>query len=566
VAWLVGTMMLRGSPSLVITMAPSRSRSAQTFPGLAASILEKGLINPITVRPIGEDDEDDSHNYELVAGERRWRAATMAEVASIPVIVRELSDREVIEVQLIENVQREDVHPLEEAEGYQVLLDKHGYDVPQIAAKTSKSRTAVYNRLKLLRLSPTARAAFLEDKFNASIAELIARIPTSQLQDQAVAEIVRGRRASRYDLMSLGEGEPGETERPPVEAVEVDDAEDLPLTTREAQLMLQRRYMLRLELAPFDLTDAKLTEAPACSACTYRTGNQPDLFGDVPSADVCTNPPCYSEKRDADWERKAATAQAEGRTVLSPNESAGLFIGDSVRHGGPYIDLSERAEWQFQPERGGGEKTWADVLDEVALPVTLARDGGGTAHDRGVRGGAYRGLRCTGKLPRGLRESVDKPKSAAIAKVDKKAQEAALAQRRTVAARVIEQVSLEAGTDLQTLRWMAVCVVRQASVEAQSDTCKRRGIGVGSRTNSVRAPLELALLATIDDLDTVQDLLGFMSELLAWERAVLVHVPGFGDNLTYAVKALGIDDKKIAKQVAAEAKAAKKPAKKGKAA
>jgi len=251
---------------------------------------------------------------------------------------------------------------------------------------------------------------------------------------------------------------------------------------------------------------------------------------------------------------------------VSPNEGAGLFSGDSVRHGGPYIDLSERAEWQFQPERGGGEKTWADVLDEVALPVTLARDGGGTAHDLVVREEAYRALRSIGKLPRVLRESVDKPKSAAIAKVDKKAQEAALAQRRTVAARVIEQVSLEAGTDLQTLRWMAVCVVRQASVEARSDTCKRRGTGGGPRANSVRAPLELALLATIDDLDTVQDLLGFMSELLAWERAVLVHVPGFGDNLTYAVKALGIDDKKIAKQVAAEAKAAKKPAKKGKAA
>src|ERR1051325_5469934 len=118
-----------------ITASPFNHRKKFTgIDELALSIKTQGLISPITVRP----QRNRPGFHELVVGERRWRAAKKAGVLTIAAIVRELTDKQVLEIQLIENVQRVDVHPLEEADGYEELLEKHGYDVDGIAAKTGK--------------------------------------------------------------------------------------------------------------------------------------------------------------------------------------------------------------------------------------------------------------------------------------------------------------------------------------------------------------------------------------------------------------------------------------------
>jgi ParB/RepB/Spo0J family partition protein len=133
-------------------------------------------LQPLLARPLGDG------GFELVFGHRRLRAAKLAGVASAPVMVRQLDDKEVLEEQIIENAQRDDIHPLEEAEGYERLHEQHGYSVDEIAAKVGKSRAFVYARMKLRALCPAAMEAFYGGKLTAATALYVARIPGEKLR------------------------------------------------------------------------------------------------------------------------------------------------------------------------------------------------------------------------------------------------------------------------------------------------------------------------------------------------------------------------------------------------
>lgn len=541
-----GLQMIEVAPDQIL---PSPFNHRQKFTGideLGASLLEKGMISPITVRPnpVTEDEE----RYELVVGERRWRASKKVKLSAIPVIVRELSDQEVIEVQLVENVQRVDVHPMEEAEGYSVLLDKYGYDVDAIVSKTGKSRTAVYNRLKLLKLCATARKAFLDDKFVASIAEMIARIPSRELQEQATADIVKGRREEKW---SLDEGD----DLARKEGIAAEDHEVLPLSFREAQLLLQRRYMLRLALAPFDVADTTLSPG-SCTGCTYRTGNQPDLFGDVANADVCTNPPCWDAKKTADWDRKAAEAEAAGKVILPDDRAAEIFHGDRLSWNAGYLDLKAEADEEFQPEKKGKDKrrTWMQVLGKDVPTPVLARDGGGAARELVDKTAAMAVLRDAGKLPAHLdRETSD----AATKAAQKRAQEV-IKIRRVAASFAIAKCAGEVFAMAKHWRWLAEAVIRQASMESHQATCERREIEPvkGKESGGGRHGREEALLKLAGNLDS-DELQGLVIELLAWESAVLVHVKGWGANLETGAKVFGVDLGKVHAKAVADFKGAK---------
>ena len=124
---------------------PRREFDEEGLQELAGSIREKGVLQPITVR-------DTDQGFELVAGERRWRAAQIAGLREIPALVRGLSDREVMEIALIENLQREDLNPIEEAEAYQVLMREFGLTQEEVAKAVGKGRPTIANRLRLLRL------------------------------------------------------------------------------------------------------------------------------------------------------------------------------------------------------------------------------------------------------------------------------------------------------------------------------------------------------------------------------------------------------------------------------
>lgn len=130
---------------------PRKTFDEEALAELADSIRQHGVLQPLLVRPLT------SGGYQLVAGERRWRASRMAELKEVPVIIKELSDTEAMEIAIIENLQREDLNPIEEAEGLQALIDKCDYTQEQVAISVGKSRPAIANSLRLLRLPNEVR-------------------------------------------------------------------------------------------------------------------------------------------------------------------------------------------------------------------------------------------------------------------------------------------------------------------------------------------------------------------------------------------------------------------------
>ena len=141
-----GVQMLRLSEIEPNRNQPRKEFDREALQQLADSIREHGVLQPLLVRTIGES------SYQLVAGERRWRAARMAGISEVPVIVKELDDTQAMEIALIENLQREDLNPIEEALGYQVLTDQYGMTQDEVAKRVGKSRPVIANAMRLLGL------------------------------------------------------------------------------------------------------------------------------------------------------------------------------------------------------------------------------------------------------------------------------------------------------------------------------------------------------------------------------------------------------------------------------
>lgn len=185
---------------------------------LTDSVARLGVVQPILVRPLKD-------GYELVAGHRRYAAATAAGLTEIPVAVRELSDLEVLECQLVENLARAGLHPLDEAEGYRTLMAKHKYEVARIAERTGRSVKYVYDRVKLLDLTKEAKALFLEDRFTPGHAILLARL-TPAYQATAIE-----RALFDHESLLFGPEGLGEAEEPPKK----------PISVRELQAWIDRK-------------------------------------------------------------------------------------------------------------------------------------------------------------------------------------------------------------------------------------------------------------------------------------------------------------------------------------
>ena len=147
-------------PIAVVSPNPGQPRKEfndEELDELADSIRSKGLIQPILVRPL----QDESGRYEIVAGERRWRAAQRALLHDIPVIIRELNDSDSFEIAIIENIQRSDLNPMEEAVGYRQLKEKYGYTQDELAKSLGKSRSHIANMMRLANLPPKYKIWFV---------------------------------------------------------------------------------------------------------------------------------------------------------------------------------------------------------------------------------------------------------------------------------------------------------------------------------------------------------------------------------------------------------------------
>ena len=163
---------------------PRRVVEESTLEELAHSVRTRGIVQPIVVRPA------DPGCFEIVAGERRWRAAQMAGLDEIPVVVRECSDREAAAVALIENIQREDLNPIEEAQGYRTLADEFGLTHQDLADAVGRSRSAVSNALRLLDLNDDVRALVERGDLDMGHARALLALSGS-LQSETAAEVVR---------------------------------------------------------------------------------------------------------------------------------------------------------------------------------------------------------------------------------------------------------------------------------------------------------------------------------------------------------------------------------------
>ena len=155
---------------------PRRHFDEEKITALADSIKEHGLIQPIIITP------SDNNMYKIVAGERRWRAAKLAGLKEVPVVVRELSTQEIVEISLIENIQREDLNPVEEAMAYKRLIDEFHMKQDEIAERVSKSRTAVTNSMRLLKLDARVQQMMVDEMISAGHARAILAIDDSEKQ------------------------------------------------------------------------------------------------------------------------------------------------------------------------------------------------------------------------------------------------------------------------------------------------------------------------------------------------------------------------------------------------
>jgi ParB family transcriptional regulator, chromosome partitioning protein len=167
---------------------PRRNFSEAQLEELAVSIREKGLVQPLVVRPV-RPSSGEVETYEIVAGERRWRAAQLANLHEVPVVVRALSDQEAVEIAIIENVQREDLNAIEEGEGYKLLMDGHGYTQEDLAKVIGKSRSHLANTLRLLKLPDSVQELVRSGELSAGHARaLIGRADAAPLAARIVKE------------------------------------------------------------------------------------------------------------------------------------------------------------------------------------------------------------------------------------------------------------------------------------------------------------------------------------------------------------------------------------------
>lgn len=164
------------------SLQPRRDFPAETLRELADSIREQGILQPLVARPAGE-------HFELIAGERRWRAARLAGLLELPVIVREADDATALELMLVENLQREDLNPMDEAQGYQELMDRFELTQEVVAGKVGRSRAAVANTLRLLRLPEHVQGMLRTGRLSVGHAKVILGLDQPELQRRAAERV-----------------------------------------------------------------------------------------------------------------------------------------------------------------------------------------------------------------------------------------------------------------------------------------------------------------------------------------------------------------------------------------
>jgi ParB family transcriptional regulator, chromosome partitioning protein len=315
---------------------PRKRFDESSLSELAASFKTQGILAPLLVREL------DDTKYEVIVGARRLRAAKIAELESVPVRIVKLTDAEAIEAQCVENLQREDIHPLEEALGFKSLLELGApYTIAHIAARSGKSEAYIYGRLKLADLIPPVADAFLKDEITIGHALLIAKLQASQ-QQEAFAAAFRGMWTSEGNSQVL-------------------------IPVRELAAWIESNILLQLASVPFDKQDETLvTAAGSCVNCPKRTGFNKLLFADV-RKDSCTDPQCFRAKVDAHI----------ARTMEKKPELVQISSAWNTREGAP-LGRNGYVELQIRKAKANGSAAKQPAIQKPCEKMTeaIVMDGG----------------------------------------------------------------------------------------------------------------------------------------------------------------------------------------------
>jgi ParB/RepB/Spo0J family partition protein len=490
---------------------------------MAASIQQRGVVQPIIVRPVACIENEEHRKaagkalYELVAGERRCRGSKLAGKKDVPAVIRELSDMAALEVQVIENAQRQDLDHLEEGDSYDRLLKSGQANVDELSAKIGKSRATIYGRIKLLDAPDKAKDAYRAGKLSAQVLLLVARIPNRKVAEEATERILKGQ---------YGE----------------------PMSYRQVQTMIASDYITQLKGAPFDPKDAALLpDVGACAGCPKRTGNQKELFADVGRADVCTDPVCFRLKCDAARARLMTQAETEGKMVLSADDSHILYPhGSYLSSEAPVVELAKPC-----PFVSG--KTWQDLVDELPEAerpsVIVAVDRDGELHE-------LIGKKEAGEVARALDVATPGQTRGDLssAAVHQRQQIKEARERGEQTTRLVNLVidailaKQEKAKDNKALSRLLLVI---ALHEAHFDTCRR--VNVRHGFTSVKKDGEPRQFHRDRAKDAEKNPLPFALETLLWECGMFAN--GLPETISEAAKIYGLDLAKI------KAEAKKKPAK-----
>lgn len=494
---------------------PRKSFDQAKLEELASSIRVQGIVQPLLVRPVkgktltpvpspsgrGELREV---KYELVAGERRWRGAGIVKLEEVPCLVREMTDAQVLEVQYIENLQRDDLTALEEAEGFRKLIDEGLYTAESLAAKLGKSRSHIFGRLKLCKLSGPVRKALEKGEIDPTIGALIGGVASAEAQKELLDHAT------------------DEWERP---------------SFRDLKETIERDYQRNLSGAPWKWDDAELVKkAGPCATCPKRSGNLPGHKG---SPNVCTDLECYDGKMGAWGEQLQKEAAANGQVVLDAEQWRRMRheyeVLDSMCHG---------TTGESKPWRGLVGKLPEDIKPAVAvtgdgvkevLPAHVAR-----------RLAKENGAKFYGSSSGGSSDSWRKQQAAARKK--------AVLEEKIWAA-VTGEVVVKCEGRKPTLafwRLLAGTLADDAWNDGIDRIAKRRGL---SEKMSESRPAMTNAVASM----TEQQCIGFLLEVLVLRG--IRGSWGLDKPQKEALAMFGVSEAKIATRVKAELAAKKKPAK-----
>lgn len=359
---------------------PRTDFNEEALAELSESVAIHGILQPIVTRPdwcIGKSPTEIAEIngnapptafLEIVAGERRFRAAVKAKLESAPVSIRLFSDQDVLEIHLIENLQRENLDPFEEAAGYRQLLDLKDaaggpvHTVKSIAGRVHKDRARVYHRMKLLNVPAALRSA-VRNGLSVRVAEMVGEIPTQEMRTAAAAEVLKPTDPA------YGVG---------------------PLTVLQTRELIETRFNRQLSAAQFDQKDPTLVAViqdeetgeriggGACTDCPRRTGNMEELIGKTKRPDVCTNPQCFGLKTNAHFARLMESAAAEGKKILTEDEAFEVFEDDgSLSFDSLLVKLSDQPdETEVRADYPGKLPSWKKLIEgiEVKPQLYIARD------------------------------------------------------------------------------------------------------------------------------------------------------------------------------------------------